>query len=153
MTRSAPATFDWNSSVIALLVIGSIRWLYDSILMIASESSHKDRKDHEEIPKCFECETRPDETLSLRAECVIFESFAFFAVGGVRFSYNAKVSDGSQPPMAFDLTPQRNGWLPFAAPSGSTIQSCSRQSCFGSTGISPPTQPLYHIWVRILNRR
>ena len=26
MTGSASATFDWNSSVIALLVIGSIRW-------------------------------------------------------------------------------------------------------------------------------
>ena len=26
MTRSAPVTFDWNSNVIALLVIGSIRW-------------------------------------------------------------------------------------------------------------------------------
>jgi len=29
---------------------------------------------------------------------------------------NAKVRDGSQPPMTFDLTPERNGWLPFAAP-------------------------------------
>jgi len=27
MTRSAPETLDWNSSLIALLVIGSILWL------------------------------------------------------------------------------------------------------------------------------
>jgi hypothetical protein len=26
MTRSAPVALDWNSSVIALIVIGSIRW-------------------------------------------------------------------------------------------------------------------------------
>jgi hypothetical protein len=28
-----------------------------------------------------------------------------------------KVSDGSQPPMTFDLFLELNGWLPFAAPS------------------------------------
>jgi hypothetical protein len=32
---------------------------------------------------------------------------------------NAKVSDGSQPPMTFDFYCELNGWLPFAAPSGS----------------------------------
>jgi hypothetical protein len=31
---------------------------------------------------------------------------------------NAKVSDGSQPPMMFDLPPELNGWLPSAGPSG-----------------------------------
>ena len=30
MTRSAPAAFDRNSSLIALLVIGSIRWLNEA---------------------------------------------------------------------------------------------------------------------------
>jgi hypothetical protein len=34
-------------------------------------------------------------------------------------SPNGKVSDGSQPPMTFDLSPKRIGWLPFAGPSGS----------------------------------
>jgi hypothetical protein len=29
---------------------------------------------------------------------------------------NDKVSDGSQPPMAFDCSCELNGWLPFAAP-------------------------------------
>ena len=32
---------------------------------------------------------------------------------------NAKVSDWSQPPMTFALSLELNGWLPFAAPSGS----------------------------------
>jgi hypothetical protein len=31
---------------------------------------------------------------------------------------NAKVSDGSQPPMAFALSCELNGWLPFAGPVG-----------------------------------
>jgi hypothetical protein len=29
-----------------------------------------------------------------------------------------RVRDGSQPPMTFDLSPELNGWLPFAAPIG-----------------------------------
>jgi len=35
-------------------------------------------------------------------------------------SPNAKVSDESRPPIPFDLASERKGWLPFAAPSGST---------------------------------
>lgn len=34
MTRSAPVAFDWNRWLIALLVIGSIRWLGDACLVI-----------------------------------------------------------------------------------------------------------------------
>lgn len=30
---------------------------------------------------------------------------------------NEEVSDGSQPPLTFDLSPDLNGWLPFAGPS------------------------------------
>ena len=37
--------------------------------------------------------------------------------GGIaEISPNAQVSDGSQPPLTFGFHPQRNGWLPFAAP-------------------------------------
>ena len=38
-------------------------------------------------------------------------------------SPNAKVSDGSQPPMTFVFQSGQIGWLPFAGPSGSVI-SC-----------------------------
>ncbi len=38
---------------------------------------------------------------------------------------NAKVSDGSQPPMTFVIHSERNGWLPFAAPSGSHFSRAS----------------------------
>ena len=38
------------------------------------------------------------------------------SVNPVCLTTNAKVSDGSQPPMAFDFSSGLNGWLPFAAP-------------------------------------
>jgi hypothetical protein len=44
---------------------------------------------------------------------------------------NAKVSDGSQPPMTFDFYCERNGWLPFAAPSGSAMSLLLRRPSFG----------------------
>ena len=34
---------------------------------------------------------------------------------------NAKVSDGSQPPMTFAFHSESDGWLPFAGPPGSVI--------------------------------
>ena len=37
----------------------------------------------------------------------------------MRVRPNVKVSDGSQPPMTFDFYCELNGWLPFAAPTGS----------------------------------
>src|SRR5262245_24371796 len=94
------------------------------------------RQDREKVAKPTHCRERINHTRpphSQRPRPQIVDAVRSF------LRPTTKVSDGSQPPMSFDLFLVLNGWLPFAAPSCSPWaphgKGCSalKSSCLSST--------------------